>query len=66
MRMISMTYEDGTKGEIPEGAWIQPVRKGYIFECCDCGLKHRMDFRVHLRRAQFRAWHVGKRKHKRT
>lgn len=24
--------------------------------CCDCGLVHRMDFRIHKGRAQFRAW----------
>ena len=34
--------------------WIQPVRKGYKLSCCDCGLVHEMDFRVHKRHIQFR------------
>ncbi len=39
-----------------EGEWIQPIRKGYKFRCCDCGLVHNMDFRIRKRRAQFRAF----------
>ena len=38
------------------GEWIQPVRRGYKMACCDCGLVHTMDFRVHKGRAQLRAW----------
>lgn len=34
--------------------WIQPVRRGYKMCCCDCGLVHNMDFRIHKGRAQFR------------
>lgn len=26
--------------------WEQPVHQDYKFRCCDCGLVHRMDFRV--------------------
>ena len=26
--------------------WIQPVKNGYLMGCCDCGLVHRMDFRI--------------------
>lgn len=29
-----------------EGEWIQPTRKGYKMRCCDCGLVHRLDFRL--------------------
>lgn len=25
--------------------WIHP-EPGYVLECCDCGLRHRMDFRI--------------------
>jgi hypothetical protein len=35
--------------------WVQPVRKGFRFACCDCGLVHQMDFRIHKGRVQFRA-----------
>ncbi len=39
--------------------WIQPVMRGYLMACCDCGLVHRMDFRIvkgkRKERVQFRA-----------
>ena len=35
--------------------WVQPVKRGYLMACCDCGLVHRMDFRVVDGRVQFRA-----------
>jgi len=28
------------------GRWIQPRRRGYKLACCDCGLVHRMNFRL--------------------
>jgi len=28
------------------GQWVQPTNRGYKFCCCDCGLVHRLDFRV--------------------
>ena len=38
----------------PNG-WVQPVKRNYGMACCDCGLVHRLDFRVKDGRAQFRA-----------
>lgn len=35
--------------------WVQPIRRGYKLACCDCGLVHMMDFRIHRGRIQFRA-----------
>ena len=29
-----------------DGEWVQPRRKGYLMQCCDCGLAHRMNFRL--------------------
>lgn len=29
------------------GEWVQPVRCGYRMACCDCGLVHTMNFRLH-------------------
>lgn len=26
------------------GEWVPVKQDGYLFECCDCGLVHRMDF----------------------
>jgi len=31
---------------VKAGEWVTPVRKGYRMQCCDCGLIHRMDFRI--------------------
>lgn len=38
-----------------ENKWIQPIRKGYGLACCDCGLVHELDFRIHKRHIQLRA-----------
>jgi hypothetical protein len=43
-----------------EGEWVQPVKRGYKFICCDCGLVHTLDFE-HIpcgrgRKVIFRAW----------
>ena len=32
--------------KVKDREWIQPVMKGYLMACCDCGLVHRMDFRI--------------------
>ena len=29
-----------------EGEWVQPIRKGYKMACCDCGLVHKLDFKI--------------------
>lgn len=38
-----------------DGQWIQPVRRGYKMACCDCGLVHKLDFRIKKARVQFAA-----------
>ena len=48
--------------------WVQPVRRGYLLACCDCGLVHRMNFRINGGRTQFRAqraWSYTNRERKR-
>lgn len=32
--------------QIEDGEWVTIDWKGQHEECCDCGLKHRVDFRV--------------------
>jgi hypothetical protein len=53
------------KGDYPKvqaGEWVQPSRKGYFMGCCDCGLVHKMQFRLFPnqwgpgKKIQFRAW----------
>jgi hypothetical protein len=41
---------------VQSGEWVQPQRRGYKMACCDCGLVHVLDFRIHKGRAQFRAF----------
>lgn len=36
------------------GKWIFPTRKGYKLACCDCGLVHRLDFRIREKHIEFR------------
>jgi len=44
--------------------WVKPRRKYYYMKCCDCGLTHKMEFRL-IKRGQrgyifFRAKRVKK------
>lgn len=34
--------------------WIQPKMRMYKMQCCDCGLVHNMQYRMHGGRIQFR------------
>jgi hypothetical protein len=38
------------------GEWVYPVRRGYKMACCDCGLVHKLDFRVRKGRIEFRVF----------
>jgi len=29
-----------------DGEWFIPAMSNHLLECCDCGLKHRVDFAV--------------------
>jgi hypothetical protein len=31
---------------VTDGEWIEVPRRGYKEQCCDCGLIHRMNFKV--------------------
>lgn len=47
-----------------QGEWIQPRMTGYKLACCDCGLVHRLDFRIAETKSgdlkiQFRAYRDG-------
>lgn len=51
--------------EVHPGEWVQPVRKGYLMQCCDCGLIHSLDFRIvklpsGKTKIQFRAFRIDK------
>jgi hypothetical protein len=42
-------------GDLPEGQWERPP-KNYKLACCDCGLVHKMDFRVVDGKVEFRVY----------
>lgn len=48
-----MRYEKPKKGE-----WIQPRMRLYKMMCCDCGLVHRLRFRVIARIVKKTQWKV--------
>lgn len=41
--------------KVNDGEWVQPRRRGYKMACCDCGLVHRLNFRIVNGRIQFQA-----------
>lgn len=45
-----------TKGyeQIYDGVWIEPVKRGFVHQCCGCGLTHITDYRVKDGAIQFR------------
>jgi hypothetical protein len=43
-----------------DGEWVRPIHRGYLLSCCDCGLVHRMNFRVVEGKVEFQAFrHIG-------
>jgi len=32
--------------KVASGEWVQPIRRGYLMHRCDCGLIHRLNFRL--------------------
>jgi hypothetical protein len=47
---------------VAPGEWVQPRRRGYYMQCCDCGLIHRMNFRIRDGRIQFQAFRATRHK----
>ena len=49
---------------VKSGEWQQPIRRGYKLACCDCGLVHRLNFRLVKRGnrtwIQFQAFRDGR------
>ena len=43
--------------QVYDGEW-QKLPPIYFIKCCDCGLIHRLEFRLHKNRLQYRAWRV--------
>lgn len=48
---VSSAYEEHREGE-----WHRPIEKGYKMCCCDCGLVHTVDFRIHEGHVELRVF----------
>ncbi len=35
--------------QMEDGEWVKPVMKGWEMECCDCGLRHKVDFEYRVK-----------------
>ena len=42
--------------KVEDGVWVQPRRREYELECCDCGLVHTLNFRIYHGHIQFQAF----------
>jgi len=42
--------------QIKDGEWFAPIMSKHMMACCDCGLVHRMQFRVAGDQVQMRAY----------
>lgn len=41
---------------LKDGEWIRPAMRGFRDACCDCGLVHKVDFRIVDGRVELRAY----------
>ena len=49
---------------IDDGEWVTIAWRGQREECCKCGERHKVDYRVENGKLQFRATSLGKRRGK--
>ena len=45
---------------VSDGEWIAVPRRGYREQCCDCGLIHRLNFRLREGRIEIQAFRDGR------
>ncbi len=45
--------------DLRDNQWVRPVRSGWTCVCCQCGLRHKLDFKLvkvgRVRHIEFRA-----------
>ena len=41
--------------QLVDGQWIRPIRRGFLEQCCSCGLCHKVDYRIVDGHIEFRA-----------
>lgn len=45
-----------TYPKLDDGEWVSPVHRNYRMQCCDCGLVHRINFRIRNGRVELQAF----------
>ena len=45
---------DGGYYHVTDNEWIAPARRGFVQQCCDCGLVHVTDYTIEDERPIFR------------
>jgi len=48
--------------QIHDGQWVRPFRRGFILECCKCGIRHRLNFRLRAGHIEFQPFRIRPRK----
>jgi hypothetical protein len=41
--------------QVHDGEWIRPTKRDYRERCCDCGLVHKITYRIRDGRVEFKA-----------
>lgn len=64
-----MTKKRADYYHVTDGEWISVPKKGYKEQCCDCGLVHRINFRIRDGQIEIQTFRDGRatggaRKHK--
>lgn len=39
--------------QVYDGEWVRPRMDGFELQCCDCGLKHKINFKAVKRRGKY-------------
>ena len=55
-RCFSLKEEGYDISQTIDGEWQTPTQENFYRACCDCGLVHKEEYRVHDGRIQYRVW----------
>jgi hypothetical protein len=58
--MQNKTFNPPKNGKNGWCQWVQPIMKGYLMQCCDCGLIHEMEFRALEKQSSGKVWWAKK------
>lgn len=44
--------------QVHDGVWFKPTMKNHMEQCCDCGLIHKVEYRIVDGEIEYKAWRV--------